>query len=293
MTSYFFFQNPGISISFSALDGTSELLEELASLLDLAPARLPGDVEVVVYSFRDPPPEVETLLMASGGASAWRSQVVRDGILIHESPDRTRYLCGIIFSPLFYARREVKWRVISFMVGSVLGLLSDRLLLIHGALIADGEKAHVLTAPSNVGKTTAASRVPPPWRAVTDDLVAAVKTPEGYALHPLPTWSQLFLDPDTFRRVDLDRPFSLHAVYLLEQSAADAVEDLQANQAITRLFLYSYQAYMVYFEDSPLDVRIRLKQEILMHARQIVQTTPCRVMKISRDGRFWEHFVPA
>ena len=123
----------------------------------------------------------------------------------------------------------------TLVVGGILALLSDRILLIHGALITNGDRGYVLTGPSGAGKSTAASRVPLPWRAPADDLIAAVATPSGYLLYPLPTWSQLDSGPEGFQPPDLNKPYRLSGIYFLEQSAKDAIEDISLTDAIAAI----------------------------------------------------------
>ncbi len=89
----------------------------------------------------------------------------------------------------------MKWALISMLFNSILAVRSDSIFLIHGALLVNGEAGYVLTGPCGVGKSTAAARVPPPWRAVADDMVAVMRTPAGYVVYPLPTWSQLYYRP--------------------------------------------------------------------------------------------------
>lgn len=57
---------------------------------------------------------------------------------------------------------------LSMILGATL-ILSERVTLLHGALVQKGGQASALIGPSGRGKTTAAHRIGPPWRAISDD----------------------------------------------------------------------------------------------------------------------------
>ncbi len=38
------------------------------------------------------------------------------------------------------------------------------------------------------------------------------------------------------------------------------------------------------------DDRLRCKRDVLMHAKRVLDRTPCGILKVSMAGRFWEKF---
>lgn len=209
-----------------------------------------------------------------------------------ESPGRDLFLCGILGDtggyPADFSAMQRKYLLVSTLVNSVLALLSDRLLLLHCALVTSGTEGHVLVGRSGVGKSTAASRVPPPWRAPADDMVAAVRTEGGYVLHPLPTWSQLIIDPDRFRVIDVNERYSLSGIHFLEQSPMDRIDPIMKADAAERLLRFSYHAYKSEILAIDLEWRLRCKLEVLKHATAITDQVPVDTLRLSREGRFWE-----
>lgn len=278
-------------IRISALDETADLVELLARVMRAGPPGAQDGIDVYLHGSSSPP-VVDNLFEGESPPASWRSYCVRDRVLIRESPSRRVYLCGVPGYPGKYPSAQVRWHLASFIVGGLLSLLSDRLLLVHAALIADGDAGHVLAGPSGAGKSTAAARVPPPWRGVADDMLAAVATGDGYALVPLPTWSLFDADPDALHAVETDRTFSLAGLWFLEQSEADATAALGRTAAVQRLAENALALYSHYWGGFGLEDRARLKRNVLVHATRIVGQTPGRVLKATRHGRFWEQLRP-
>ena len=278
---------PPVRVRISSLDETAELVAMLARVMRVSPSDAPGGIDMYVHA-SSAPPEV-ALASDEGPPSSWRSYRVRDRVVIRESPSRTTYLCGVPDYPREYPLVRTRWHLASFIAGGLLTLLSDRLLLVHGALIADGDAGYLLAGPSGAGKSTAAARVPAPWRGVADDLLAAVATGDGYVLLPLPTWSVLDADPDASCAVETDRTFAFERLWFLEQAAADGIEPLEPTAAVQRLVDNALAIYGHYWSGLGPEDLVRLKLDIYAHAKRIVGRTPCGVLKASRHGRFWDY----
>jgi SynChlorMet cassette protein ScmC len=279
---------PPLRVRISALDETADLVEMLARVMLAGPPEAACDIGVYVHASPDPP-DLDDLVDMESPPESWRSYCVRDRVLIRESKSRHVYLCGVPGYPSTYPWVQVRWHLASFIVGGVLTLLPDRLLLIHGALLANGNAGHVLAGPSGSGKSTAAARVPPPWEAMADNMLAAVATGDSYALLPLPTWSVLDADPDAPCAVETGRTVSLAGLWFLEQSSADATAPLGRVAAIQRLAGNTLPLYAHYWSGFGFEDRVRLKASVLKHAARIVDGIPCGVLKAARHGRFWEH----
>ena len=272
---------PPVSVRVSALDGEAAGVVDLLSRVMRAGPSKAGGVEVYVHASRNPPAIGDSL-------DSWRSYVVRERVIIRESPSRETYLCGVPGYPDAYPSEQLQWHLASFVMGGVLSLLPDRLLLVHAALVAQGDEGYVLAGESGAGKSTAAARVPPPWRAPADDLLAAVATPGGCALVPLPTWSVFDRDPGADYAVETGRPLSLAGLRFLEQSSRDGAAPLAPTPAVLRLIANVLPVYRHDWSGlSPRDL-VRLRGEVFAHARRITAAAPCGVLGVSRTGRFWE-----
>lgn len=94
-------------------------------------------------------------------------------------------------------------------------------LPVHAALLERGGRGVLLAGRSGAGKSTACRRVPPPWRALGDDMALVVRVDTGqYRAHPLPTWSAL-RDGGPARTWDVGRSIPLDAVFFLVQARED------------------------------------------------------------------------
>ena len=63
-------------------------------------------------------------------------------------------------------------------------------LLLHGA---SGEDGVILAGSGTVGKSTASSRLLPPWQSLRDDATLLARDCSGDCrAHPIPTWSRLY-----------------------------------------------------------------------------------------------------
>jgi SynChlorMet cassette protein ScmC len=287
-----FFNTDYLQVRISFRGRTAGLVAELSDALSLEPSRGASGIQIIVYSIEDPSDEVGSILQGGAEDCTWRSYNIRNRIEITERSDRNLFLCGINRYPSDYPTTQLKRQLIWYIVNSVFALLSDRLLLIHGALIVKGKSVHVMTGPSGAGKSTIASRVPPPWIAPADDLIAAVKIKDKYALHPLPTWSQLVFNPELYRRTNVNESYPLGAIHFLEQSLGDGSDPITQSDAAERLLRNSYSVYRVMFADLSSEDRLRCKLEILRHASAITRQASVDILKVSLDGKFWELLSP-
>lgn len=276
-------------VTIASLDGTTELVEMLAQAMRLARATTPGTRSVYVHAGAEPP-HVSQLASDPQMPLSWMTYRVRDRVLIRQSPSGTVFFCGVPEYPGRYSERLVRWHLVSFILGGLLALLSNRLLLIHAALLvgADG-RAHLLAGHGGAGKSTAVARAPPPWRAIADDMVAAVPAGNGWSVIPLPTWSVFDRDPDEPHSIETTRAYPLAGLWFIEQSSTDGARALAPTEAVSRLWGNAYELYGLHVDRFNPEDLLRLKSDILRHAIRVVTTTPCRALRVSRDGHFWEY----
>ena len=124
-------------------------------------------------------------------------------------------------------------------------------VLVHGGLAEYEGQGIILAAPGGTGKTTASTRLPDPWRSLSDDAVLIVRDTEGNCYgHPWPTWSRFYQDgPGGVWNTCSG--FPLKALYFLFQSPDDALEDLNANQVAAMLIESVEQANSVFSRNMP------------------------------------------
>ncbi|MEN6343000.1 MAG: hypothetical protein ABFC89_10650 [Methanospirillum sp.] len=180
---------------------------------------------------------------------------------------------------------------LSMILGATFLLLSDRVTLLHGALVERDGLASVLIGTGGAGKTTAARRIGPPWRAVSDDMVAVVRGSDGtYHAHGLPTWSA-WLEPNEDRAlgryVDINEGYPLRAVYVIEQSPDDALLAVPLSEGVDAVVKSSFEVYSRFWQRFSFEEKLRRKRELLLGARGILLAVDHAVLRISREGEFW------
>ena len=172
-------------------------------------------------------------------------------------------------------------------------------VLLHGTLAELRGAGVVLAGTSQVGKSTAARRLPPPWRALSDD--AALVTPDGrggYRAHPWPTWSR-FLDGeaevgDEDGSWDVQASVPLAAVFVLSQAEQDRVEPVEHSAEATALLVDCVEAVSRGMtRDLSVAAARSLRVEQLANVSSIVETVPVHHLELSRDGEFWRLLEPA
>lgn len=161
-------------------------------------------------------------------------------------------------------------------------------LPVHAALLEHEGRGILLAGRSGVGKSTACSRVPVPWKPLGDDLVLVVRDAEGrYHAHALPTWSALRSGQQD-RTWDVGRPVPVAGIFFLVQSGTD--ETVYPGGGAASVMLDS--ASMMVFRSvnsvtDPIDGS-PLRRNVYSNAASMVSSVPCYVLRLSLTGPFWE-----
>jgi SynChlorMet cassette protein ScmC len=162
-------------------------------------------------------------------------------------------------------------------------------LLLHAALVEYRGCGCLLAASGGRGKSTCARRLPPPWRMASDDAALLVPTGNGYRVHPFPTWSELLhtSSPISWK---VEEHFPVSAVFFLEQSPCrDQAVPLGQAQGTVSLYHSAAEAYGIpAVRSKPRWQHRELSAGIFRNAGHIARTVPCLLLKVRRDGTFWE-----
>jgi len=161
-------------------------------------------------------------------------------------------------------------------------------LLVHGALVEKNGTGVILAGPGGVGKSTAAGRLPAPWRALSDDMCLIVKGRDGgYWAHAWPTLSRLRLG-DLQGAWDVSQAVPVALICMLSQYEKDQLEFLSHNQAVSELVDVSGQT-LVYATGGMDDDVVREVNLARFHsAVEVAKVLPVYRLRISLNGRFWE-----
>lgn len=174
-------------------------------------------------------------------------------------------------------------------------------LLIHGALAEVparlGGGGILLAGPGNVGKTTASNRLPPPWRALSDDAALVLRHGSGYyKAHPWPTWSRFYDiqnnkpddQPGPGGSWNVQRSLSLRAVFFLSQSETDRIAPLTTASAAACLLETVRHVSRPMTQRLPADQIRALHKKEFANAQALLNKIPAYTLHLSLTGAFWE-----
>ena len=166
--------------------------------------------------------------------------------------------------------------------------LKRRQMAVHGALLAKGDRGVIVCGPPGAGKSTCASRVPPPWTALADDAILITQHNGEYFAQGLPTWSryQLGIVSPT---LNWDRAVRLNGIFRLIQGKCDFIGDILGLEKVgVPLNQFDDIKYM-WPARSP-----QLVEAMLDFASQLAHNVPVHKLHCSLTGEFWrelERFV--
>jgi SynChlorMet cassette protein ScmC len=161
-------------------------------------------------------------------------------------------------------------------------------LPLHAALVERNGAGVLLAAGGGTGKSTCCRRIPPPWKALGDDLALAVEDPDGaYRVHPFPTWSDhLWRRAETTWEVERHLP--LAAVVFLEQGAADRIVPVGKGEAAAGILESALQVCQSFWRSFSVDDRRSLKEKAFHNACGMAGSVPAFRLSATLDGCFWE-----
>ena len=169
-------------------------------------------------------------------------------------------------------------------------------VLLHGALavwpLGGMPRGVVFAAPGGLGKSTASRRLPPPWRALCDDITLVVRDHAGhYYAHPTPTWSRFYSFGGAVGGTwEMQTCVPLDAIFFLSQASEDRVEPVESPSCVISLLAESAeQAFRLLAWGSPPDKQQALNRERLAVVEALAQAIPAWRLHISLEGAFWEH----
>ena len=161
-------------------------------------------------------------------------------------------------------------------------------LLLRAALAEHQGSGFAMAAPSGAGKSTAGSRLRPPWRLLCDDMTLVVQDLSGrWWAHPWPTWSRFFSEgPGGSWPVEHAVP--LQAIFFLTQSPSDGLEPIKPTQSAA-LILESAENLTREASRMPDvgSVRTRVGREVSA-AKVLASAVPVYSVNLILYDRFWE-----
>jgi SynChlorMet cassette protein ScmC len=158
----------------------------------------------------------------------------------------------------------------------------------HAALIEKNGRGVLIGASGGTGKSTCSRRIPPPWRAPSDDEALIVKDLHGqYMVHPFPTWSDYL-----WRRSEKTWPVEyfvpLAAIFFLERSETDKIISLKQGEAAVMILQLASQILQRYWINrTPAEVRA-LRLRLFENASALTRDIPSYILQARLTGCFWK-----
>ena len=161
-------------------------------------------------------------------------------------------------------------------------------LPLHATFVELNGKGFAIAAPGGTGKSTCSTRIPPPWRSISDDEILVVCDASGnYHAHPLPTWNN-FLGKGDQRRWKTERAAPLGGIFFLDKAPEDAAEPLERARAAVLLYdaaMYKYRFAMA----GAAQEEIRAERGALFGSTcDAAQRIASFTLRVSLHGKFWE-----
>ncbi len=160
---------------------------------------------------------------------------------------------------------------------------------VHAALLERDGEAILIAAPGGTGKSTCASRVPPPWQTLCDDTVLLIKAGGVYYAHPLPTWSDFLIRDLYDRRWDVMYAVPVTGIWFLEHGEQDQAVPLGKGQAASLLYQSAVQVSSICLrKENNDDIYAEWHMGLFHRSCDVVSHLSCGILRATLDGSFWE-----
>jgi hypothetical protein len=167
-------------------------------------------------------------------------------------------------------------------------------VLLHSGLAVFGFEDRfgvLLAGRSGIGKSTACRRLPPPWRALADDVTLVVRDERGlYLAHPWPTWSRFFGEEAGDGRDSWDVQYAspLSAIFFLEHGEKDRVEPMGSGHAVSLLTELSGQISTEFLRGLARSEVVAYNLQRFENICALARVTPAYLLSMRLDGEFWK-----
>jgi SynChlorMet cassette protein ScmC len=161
---------------------------------------------------------------------------------------------------------------------------------VHAAMLEKKGQAILIAAPGGTGKSTCATRIPPPWSAPCDDSVLLIPWNGAYYAHPLPTWSDHLIRNHRDRKWDIGHAVPVTGLWFLEQGEVDGGTPVGKGEAASRLYQSAVQI-------SGPCIRKQGNEELYAdwhtalfnRCCDAVSHLSCGILRVTLTGKFWEY----
>jgi SynChlorMet cassette protein ScmC len=157
----------------------------------------------------------------------------------------------------------------------------------HAAVVVREEGAVAFAGSGGAGKSTCARRIPPPWKALCDDLTIIVREPAGsYRAQPFPTWSD-YLWERRRSTCDSSTAVPLRAIFFIEQAEREQATPMGQGEASMVINALAAQMYQPHWQAMDIEARRALRLCLFKNAGDAAKVIPAYLLKVALNGTFW------
>jgi SynChlorMet cassette protein ScmC len=162
-------------------------------------------------------------------------------------------------------------------------------IVLHAALLHHPDIGGIaILASGGTGKSTCAETISPPWSSYCDDMMLVVRAPDSlYYAHPLPTWSNIILNPTHIPLRAMDDYIRLDGLFFLNRAEYDKVIALPAIDAAQWIYESSIQTFGGFIDYMTKEEQFKHKNIIFYNACQLARNCPSFILKALYHGYFW------
>lgn len=199
----------------------------------------------------------------------------------------------LIDPEIFILNHQVLIDITLSMIGTikyVMLVATGRWSTTHCALVEINGKGALICAPGGTGKSTCASRLPAPHRALAEDCALVMQSGDDFIAQAMPAWSLVTSEHKKIENISFDctATVQLSGIFFLEQSSIDAVELLNCSIALGYINS-TFNDHMRWFLNHfTLEAVKMLRMNIFNLAEQVNAILPVYRLSATIDGNFWD-----
>jgi SynChlorMet cassette protein ScmC len=267
-------------------------MEELASILELSKSGT-GQRKRLIFVrnfFQNQPDDFESYLgLNNSSRNRWKIDRIGNIDLLSK-PESPLLVCDLGDEEAREQELNKMWQALYLLYFHALDLGG---LPLHATLVELDGRGFAIAAPGGTGKSTCSRRIPPPWKALSDDEMLVVRDAHGdYRVHSLPTWKER-IHYGSKQTWNVQHHIPLCGLFFLLRADDDSVEPIGSGKAATLIYRSASQVFYKNSRQMNPDSRSSMRIKTFQNACRIAEAVPAFFLKASLTGRFWEKMEEA
>jgi hypothetical protein len=275
-------------ISRSAL--LNQFIEELINVCNYSSGVYSGDLFNVKNIYLDVQPDLQDFCLE-------HHEYIPHGKLFAVSFNQRYSNAVFLIDPkLFKVNHTVLIDIALSMIATVhyaMSVTDGNICPAHCAMVEINGKGALICAPGGTGKSTCASRLPLPHRALAEDCALVMQTGDDFIAQAMPAWSLITREHKKIENISFDCTVSipLAGIFFLEQGKTDSVKALDLPTALGYLNSSFNDHVQWFLRHFPADEAKPLRINIFNLAERMVTALPGYRLSATLDGKFWDVII--